>query len=164
MRRGSGRAAIRLRRGIAFGDGDPVAGQTPGRREVVPPGVSGEVGGIVSVPAEVATEPAGAGESGVGGDGCHGALEESGREAVGGVQRTPRTRARKVNEEVTALHRDIVAVLEDHGSGHHAGRASRLRAGPAPAPAGVRQARIAAANSSGASDRTKWPGLFTVEK
>jgi hypothetical protein len=46
-----------LRPGITFGDGDSLARQKDGRREVVPPCVSGEVRGIESVPAEVATEP-----------------------------------------------------------------------------------------------------------
>jgi len=55
-----------LRPDIAFGDGDSFARQKHGRREVVPPCVSGEVRGIESVPAEVATESAEASEGGAG--------------------------------------------------------------------------------------------------
>ena len=55
-----------LRPGIAFGDGDSFACQKDGRREIVPPCVSGEVRGIESVPAEVATESAEAWEGGAG--------------------------------------------------------------------------------------------------
>src|SRR5438132_4208776 len=55
-----------LRPGIAFGDGDSFARQKHGRREVVPPCVSGEVRGIERVPAEFATESAEASEGGAG--------------------------------------------------------------------------------------------------
>ena len=55
-----------LRPGIALGEGDPFVREKDGRREVVPPCIAGEVRGIESVPAEVATESAEASERGAG--------------------------------------------------------------------------------------------------
>jgi hypothetical protein len=51
-----------LQPGTAFGDGDSFARQKHRSREVGPPCVSGEVRRIETVPAEVATESAEAGE------------------------------------------------------------------------------------------------------